>query len=98
MGPTGCLGGPGPAGAGAAYRGTQGHTKVADQDGPSRLVGRSLCKQCFPDSLCKALSTRYRKMNALKQPADEKTLLPPSSAALGLSHSDTGLAIETGYV
>jgi hypothetical protein len=26
-------------GAGAAYRGTQGHTKVADQDRPSRLVG-----------------------------------------------------------
>jgi hypothetical protein len=39
MGPTGCLGGPGPAGAGAAYQGTQGHTKVADQDRPSRLVG-----------------------------------------------------------
>jgi hypothetical protein len=39
MGPTGCLGGPGPVGAGAAYRGTQGHTKVADQDRPSRLVG-----------------------------------------------------------
>jgi hypothetical protein len=60
--------------------------------------GRSLCKQCFPDSLCKTLSIRYRKMNALKQPADEKTLLPPGSAALGLSRSDTGLAIETGYV
>jgi hypothetical protein len=57
--------------------------------------GRSLCKQCF---LCKTLSTRYQKMNALKQPADKKTLLPPGSAALGLSRSDTGLAIETEYV
>jgi hypothetical protein len=38
MGPTGCLGGPGPAAAEAAYRGTRSHTKVADQDRQSRLV------------------------------------------------------------
>jgi hypothetical protein len=37
-------------------------------------------------------------MDAVKQPGDKKSLLPPGSAELGLSRSDTSLTIETEYV
>jgi hypothetical protein len=37
-------------------------------------------------------------MDAVQQPGDKKSLLPPGAAELGLSRSDTSLTIETEYV